>query len=552
MPYDIESQDPTSLDLYDTNHTSPPSPILLPTPISKRAARFSTHISPNNIISPSAYYPSQPNLGPVPAVIKSANGNLFWADESCVRRVGLTCHEARLFLQLQLGNYNYGEYAEMFHAFGEEKKNLQERLEELPWWRVERKRVWEKRVEWLGRLEEPRLWLLYLMARRRRILWVACRKILGRLREKRDVRVKDLESREVRSQRDWQVPTIKCPMVSTGSQTSDSMKPGTLRSYSGVSEDTQTGDVASSLMEPTSNNISHLMPSDQPSSRPDISMSTHTHNSHPHSHSHSHKPSTSSPPRLSTQTTHTDSNPHSCPIFTRPFSATTTSIRLLTALLLPPPTPYLILGYFPTSTLDPHETYLPLSTPSSLFSSLHRAEHSLRGYRRFLSLKSLAGFGLYKCDIEKGAHVKVILGEEEKMVLRRFFAAFRDKGGRGLGLGVRREEWDEDVGRAWMGWVVSNMNGGMEGSGQGAGGPLEGRWSLELVYDWCPYRLSAVVITPLLLSLVVGTWYMEAGGDVITAWTLALYIVTAAAAIVALLGIIGSLKDVVGYVEVRF
>lgn len=37
---------------------------------------------------------------------------------------------------------------------------------------------------------------------------------------------------------------------------------------------------------------------------------------------------------------------------------------------------------------------------------------------------------------------------------------------------------------------------------------------------------------------------MAVTGDVITAWTLALYIVTAAAAIVALLGIIGSLKDV--------
>lgn len=37
---------------------------------------------------------------------------------------------------------------------------------------------------------------------------------------------------------------------------------------------------------------------------------------------------------------------------------------------------------------------------------------------------------------------------------------------------------------------------------------------------------------------------MQTNGDVITAWTLGLYIVTAAAAIVALLGIIGSLKDV--------
>lgn len=129
------------------------------------------------------------------------------------------------------------------------------------------------------------------------------------------------------------------------------------------------------------------------------------------------------------------------------------------------------------------------------------------------------------------------------MILRRFYAAYKGKLVRGL-PGFATEEWDEDVGEAWMKWVGSNLNGGKEETGEEAGGPLEGRWSLELVYDWCPYRLSAVVITPLLLSLIVGVWYMRSNGDVITAWTLALYIVTAAAAIVALLGIIGSLKDV--------
>lgn len=73
------------------------------------------------------------------------------------------------------------------------------------------------------------------------------------------------------------------------------------------------------------------------------------------------------------------------------------------------------------------------------------------------------------------------------MVLRRFFAAYRDRGGVGWMGKIGREEWDEDVGRAWMRWVGENLNGGREASGEGAGGPLEGRWSLELVYDWlCP------------------------------------------------------------------
>ncbi|KAI9644272.1 hypothetical protein NHQ30_007627 [Ciborinia camelliae] len=385
----------------------------------------------------------------------------------------------------------------MFHAFGEEKKNLERRLQELPWWRFERRKVWRKRVEWLGRLEEPRLWLLFLMARRRRILSVACGRVLGRFREMRGEREREREredrEREERverervememqtgeqdwiSKRDSQVPTITYPpMISKASQTGEDIDHRSLNTYPQVSEGTQTqtqiGDVTSSFIERTADMGSHPGPCDD------------------------------------------------------------------------------------NFSLDPHETYLPLPTPSTLFPSLHRAEHRLRGYRRFLSLKSLAGFGLYKCDIEAGAHVKVVLREEEKMVLRRFYGAFRGRSGVRGGVGrcawipipgVGREEWDEDVGRAWMGWVETNLNGGKEGShGEGAGGPLEGRWSLELVYDWCPYRLSAVVITPLLLSLIVGFWYMQERGDVITAWTLALYIVTAAAAIVALLGIIGSLKDV--------
>lgn len=92
--------------------------------------------------------------------------------------------------------------------------------------------------------------------------------------------------------------------------------------------------------------------------------------------------------------------------------------------------------------------------------------------------------------MERGAHVKVALGEEEQMVLRRFFIAYRDGGcggrGRGCGRGWRlmfgKRGWDEDVGRAWMGWVGRNLNA--DGEGSSRGGPLEGRWSLELVYDW--------------------------------------------------------------------
>ncbi|TGO60330.1 hypothetical protein BCON_0036g00200 [Botryotinia convoluta] len=515
MSYDIEDGAPTTLSLSSINSTSTsPSQSLVPSSAS-RHVRFSM----------SAHqFPDSPTLGPVPAVIKSSNGNLFWADESCARRVGLTCNEARLFLQLQSGNYNYSEYSPMFHAFGEEKKNLQRKLRELKWWQVERRKEWEKRVEWLSKMEEPRLWLLYLMARKRRILWVACRRVLDRLRYKREER----EERKRNSQ--------------IGIETSEESTTGENSSPS-ESEDTQTGDDAQLVTELTTDTLTHLVPARQSISPP---ASTHPHSAATHSHSHSCLHKLTSRMRQP-EKSHPDPSSNSCPIFNRPLSATTSSLQALTTLLLPPQSPYLVLGYFPTSSLDPHETYISLSDLGTLFSSLHHAERSLRGARRFFSLKSLAGFGLYKCDIERGAHTKIGLKEEEKMVLRKFYAAYK----------VRRSvpwfgrgEWDEDVERAWLGWVEKSLNDGSdrkdgkEGSAERAKGPLEGRWSLELVYDWCPYRLSAVVITPLLLSLIVGTWFMAVTGDVITAWTLALYIVTAAAAIVALLGIIGSLKDV--------
>jgi hypothetical protein len=107
---------------------------------------------------------------------------------------------------------------------------------------------------------------------------------------------------------------------------------------------------------------------------------------------------------------------------------------------------------------------------------------------------------------------------------------------------------------AWQGWIHKNLNGGKNM-------PLEGRYSLQLIYDWSSYRLTIIVAVPLLLSLVIGFWYMNSQGDVVTAWTLALYIVTAAAgeflwksracsyadckaALIGLLAIIGTLKDI--------
>jgi len=80
---------------------------------------------------------------------------------------------------------------------------------------------------------------------------------------------------------------------------------------------------------------------------------------------------------------------------------------------------------------------------------------------------------------------------------------------------------DLDVAKGWTGWIEKNLNDSNDR-------PLEGKYSLELKYRWSPTRLTLVVTLPVLLSLTVGLGYMIKTGDVITAWTISIYVVTAA------------------------
>lgn len=142
-----------------------------------------------------------------------------------------------------------------------------------------------------------------------------------------------------------------------------------------------------------------------------------------------------------------------------------------------------------------------------------------------------------KCDISRGAHIPLFLNASQKTVLAQFFLAYK----------ASKHHSDEAVAIAWHGWVHRNLN-------DTKNNPLEGRYSLQLIYEWSSYRLCFIVLVPLLLSFVLGVVYMIETGDVITAWyvdhpdpsaslslsinagfidkvnrTIALYIVTAAA-----------------------
>jgi hypothetical protein len=104
------------------------------------------------------------------------------------------------------------------------------------------------------------------------------------------------------------------------------------------------------------------------------------------------------------------------------------------------------------------------------------------------------------------------LTTSQKAILSQFFLAYK----------ASHRHSDDTVAIAWQGWVQKNLN-------DNKNNPLEGRYSVQLLYDWSSYRLSITFAVPLLLSLALGFWYMAETGDVVTAWTISLYVVTAAA-----------------------
>ncbi|KAF8863555.1 hypothetical protein BDZ45DRAFT_103545 [Acephala macrosclerotiorum] len=452
-------------------------------------------------------------LDDIPPIIKSNNGNVFWADERCARRVGLTGTEARLFLKLlqtdEPETYNYDDFKAMFDDFGREQKRLEDLVHAVKWWNVRMYRqraIWKARIDWLKRMDEPRLWLLYLMARRRRILKKATKKVLFRLREKRRDRMALHESpaRGRQPQPATQQENLQPArniMINDETQTSSELqldiptlpiKQGPRASF--VSETSQTSDVKLGVIQRIRDSLSESRRADHSGSgsRPGHSRSSHGH----------------------------------CPVFEDRIEATRDHIKRQVEIIMPEQKPYIVIGWFVRTASDPNERIMQFDRPEELFRMIRKGEWNVRGYRRFLSLRGLRGFGLYKCDISRGAHIPLVLNASQEAVLCQMYLAYR----------ASYRHYDDDVARAWQGWAHKNLN-------DGKSNPLEGRYSLQLKYDWSSYRLSTVVAVPLLLSLAIGFWYMNGRGDVVTAWTLALYIVTAAAAIIALMAIIGGLKD---------
>ena len=345
MSRDPESQQ-TDVDL-DADANDP----LLSKPRSLRSTK-SIRRSRNDVIQ----------LDDIPPIIKSANGNIFWADEQCTRRVGLTSSEARLFLCLlqtdEPENYNYEEYKALFDDFGREQDRLQELVYSIAWWdfnSYRQKAIWEARIQWLERMKEPRLWLLFLMARRRRILKQAAMKVLARLREKRHNRVANGHQHQHQPVESQTQP----PMIHEAPQTLEPQFPATVPVM--VSEESQTSETHLSITHPRTS-LSEIL-------RSSFSSGRHSHSSQ-----------------------------SQIPVFDKRIQATREDIKHQVIKLMPKQTPYLVIGWFSRSTSDPLELTLQFEDPARLFKSLRRGEKDIRGWRRMLSLKSLRGFGLYKVN----------------------------------------------------------------------------------------------------------------------------------------------------------
>jgi hypothetical protein len=75
---------------------------------------------------------------------------------------------------------------------------------------------------------------------------------------------------------------------------------------------------------------------------------------------------------------------------------------------------------------------------------------------------------------------------------------------------------------AWADWIHKNLNNGRNL-------PFDGKYSLQIILKWSPTRLATAVTIPLVLSFVIGMWYMLAKDDTGGAWTIASYIVTCGA-----------------------
>ncbi|KAI9055867.1 hypothetical protein LZ554_000805 [Drepanopeziza brunnea f. sp. 'monogermtubi'] len=337
-------------------------------------------------------------LDDMPPIVKSADGKIFWADEQCTRRVDRTTTEARLLLKLlptdEPESVNYAECKQMFDGFGREQKRLRDLVEGLSWWKWttwRQKGIWKARIEWLKRMEESRSWLLYLMARRKRIPKQAPVKVLEALKEKRRVKL-----------------ATAPPRGRTPQQTVITSQPIMLKDITNRMPDTCPQPLLSQLIK---RRYPELRIETSQNPEKDVNLAAK--------------------PRGSfIVSRNRDSRSRSSrgvfPVLGRSFEATGEDIKRQVEMIIPRPRPYMEFGWFLHSTSDPKERIVQLNNPNQLFQVLRRGGSYVEEWGRSLSLKNLGGFGLYKCEISRGAHIPLALNaSSHQAALSQLFLAYK-------------------------------------------------------------------------------------------------------------------------------
>ncbi|KAL4799035.1 hypothetical protein BDV19DRAFT_320992 [Aspergillus venezuelensis] len=173
--------------------------------------------------------------------------------------------------------------------------------------------------------------------------------------------------------------------------------------------------------------------------------------------------------------------------------------------------PYVVVGVMGREGSIPKEIKMGIERHGYLFRQIRKAQWTLRPFlRRWLSLKTVVGFGLYECHPDHNRHSIPDIGRETERTLIQLFWDYKTS--------------NYDIDDHWLSWVDSQLN------------RLDVKYALRLILRWSATRFVIWGVTPLLLSLAIGFWYMykphAADADPVaivqTAWTLSSYIVTAA------------------------
>jgi hypothetical protein len=94
---------------------------------------------------------------------------------------------------------------------------------------------------------------------------------------------------------------------------------------------------------------------------------------------------------------------------------------------------------------------------------------------------------------------------------------------------------EDKVVEKWMEWIHDALN---KGTHCPAPSPMmdkeeDGMLSIEIIFGWSISRISFAILSPMLLSLVIGLWLNSKNwtdiGTIQTAWGVASYIATAGA-----------------------